>query len=54
MMSPELERKIATAIERGQHVTTRTIGGMVCAVIHEPTDEARQAAIDELKASETK
>ena len=29
------------------HVTTRNIGGMRDAIIHEPTDEARQAAINE-------
>ena len=46
----ELDKKIVAAIARGQHVTTRTIGGMRCAKFHEPTDEARQAAIDEFDA----
>lgn len=45
----ELEWKIAAAIERGQHVTTANIGGMTFAIVHEPTDEARAAAIKELK-----
>ena len=46
----ELDKRIAAAIDRGLHVTTRIIGGMRCAKFHEPTNEARQAAIDEFDA----
>ena len=49
-----LEQKIHEACERGMHVTTRNFGGVTFAIIHEPTDEARQKAIDELDKTEAK
>ncbi len=42
-----LEKKIHEAVKSGLHVTTRNFGGMTVAKFHEPTDEARQEAIDE-------